>query len=141
MVDFDAEGRMLIDGKLADAASGADEVEIISVPVRRLDDLLAEPGSTPPDLVKIDVEGAETDVLRGAAQTLAKVRPILLIELHGTNEAVAHLLSEAGYLSRVLGSRSTMLESPWNAQIIALPAERADLVPLADMLAEEANLA
>ena len=33
-------------------------------------------------MVKIDVEGAEADVLRGAVQTLHAHRPLLFLELH-----------------------------------------------------------
>jgi FkbM family methyltransferase len=36
----------------------------------------------PPAIVKIDVEGAEGDVLRGASRLLAEARPIVLLELH-----------------------------------------------------------
>ena len=36
-----------------------------------------------PALIKIDVEGAEVDVLRGGAQLLADHRPKLLVEFHG----------------------------------------------------------
>lgn len=51
----------------------------------------------PPDLVKIDVEGAEVAVLRGAATVLAH-RPVLVIEVadRGAEEATAILLA-AGY--------------------------------------------
>ena len=34
-------------------------------------------------LIKIDVEGAELSVLRGARETLDRFRPLLLIEVHG----------------------------------------------------------
>lgn len=53
------------------------EVESVS-----LDDYLARHGG---DLrfAKIDVEGAEELVLAGMAQTLARCRPILLVEVHG----------------------------------------------------------
>ena len=36
----------------------------------------------PPDLMKIDVEGAEGAVIRGAARTIDAHRPVLLIEVH-----------------------------------------------------------
>jgi len=42
----------------------------ISVPVRRLDDLLAVSDLVRPCLMKIDVQGAELDVLAGAAKLL-----------------------------------------------------------------------
>ena len=51
-----------------------------SVPVSRLDDLVDE--SLPPDIIKIDVEGAGPDVLRGGRETLARHRPTVFLELH-----------------------------------------------------------
>lgn len=55
-----------------------------SVRVRnhRLDDW-AQGRAVCPKLVKIDVEGAEMDVLMGAEQVLRRHHPILLIEIHG----------------------------------------------------------
>jgi FkbM family methyltransferase len=53
-------------------------VEKVSVPTVRLDD---EVGSQRVDLVKIDVEGHEMSVLRGASATLRKYLPPMLIEI------------------------------------------------------------
>lgn len=47
-----------------------------------LDDLTARLGITRLDWVKIDVEGAEFEVLRGGLETLRRFRPRLLIEDH-----------------------------------------------------------
>lgn len=53
------------------------------LPVRSLDGWLADhPGVMPVDWIKIDVEGAELDVLRGAEGCLRRYRPRLLVELH-----------------------------------------------------------
>jgi FkbM family methyltransferase len=52
----------------------------IPVPVRRLDDELADVGRIA--FMKIDCEGYELEVLRGARQTLERDRPPLHIELH-----------------------------------------------------------
>ena len=54
--------------------------EDLEVPVRRLDDVLAEIGYTagPNSLLKIDVQGFEECVLRGAPATLRKVGALLI---------------------------------------------------------------
>ncbi len=63
-----------------------------------------------PDLIKIDVEGAEMGVLRGAKTTLREARPKILVEIHrwGTPESgeVARFLYEFGYRGEVLGERA-----------------------------------
>ena len=66
------------------ALAAGERSETIDVDVRRLDDLL--PADLAPRLVKIDVEGAELGVLRGAEATLAEHRPLLLLE-HGLGSA------------------------------------------------------
>ncbi|AGX88144.1 glycosyltransferase [Candidatus Symbiobacter mobilis CR] len=52
-----------------------------SVPVRCLDDFLDEQGITRVDLIKLDVDGFEHKILRGASRTLREMRPILVMEL------------------------------------------------------------
>lgn len=51
----------------------------VTVPVRRGDSVAAELGQ--PDVIKIDVEGAEMDVLDGLAETLAETR-LIYVETH-----------------------------------------------------------
>lgn len=66
---------------------------------RRLDTVVAEERLPPPDVIKIDVEGAEALLLRGADRTLRERGPRLVIELHGAAVAreVLALLHELGY--------------------------------------------
>jgi FkbM family methyltransferase len=66
-----------------DADIGSDEFR---VHVRRLDDLLASSGRSNVDFVKIDVEGAEVDVLSGATRVLEQDRPIVLVEVEEAHQ-------------------------------------------------------
>ncbi len=59
-------------------------VETISVRTERLDDHL--PDGYVPHLIKIDVEGAEELVFRGALRTIAQHRPIVVFQ-HGRGSA------------------------------------------------------
>jgi FkbM family methyltransferase len=53
----------------------------------------------PPTFVKIDVEGAEVMVLRGASKLLRDVKPTLYVEVGGENsDSVTQLLHSFGYL-------------------------------------------
>jgi FkbM family methyltransferase len=71
-----------------------DGVEPIAVPVRKGDELVREEGLPPPTIVKIDVEGAETEAFEGLRETLSAARPFVLMELLGaTRERVG---DEAG---------------------------------------------
>ena len=61
------------------------ELERLSVPVEDLDSSL--PRDYVPHLVKIDVEGAEHLVLRGARETLRAHRPLLIFEHQASTAA------------------------------------------------------
>jgi FkbM family methyltransferase len=53
-------------------------VQRLSVDVRRLDAVI--PDAVPIAFIKIDVEGAEADVLRGSSETLRRHRPVTVFE-------------------------------------------------------------
>lgn len=63
---------------------GDERLERLTVQTAALDDVL--PAGLVPALVKIDVEGAELEVLRGARRTLREHRPVVLLE-HGLGSA------------------------------------------------------
>ncbi|MFC7473177.1 FkbM family methyltransferase [Dankookia sp. GCM10030260] len=54
----------------------------VTVPVETVDALVARHGLARLDLIKIDVEGFETEVLDGARATLARFRPLVFAEFN-----------------------------------------------------------
>ena len=95
----DAEpGRSTIDTDNTLGDVTASGVHSVDVPVKRLDDLhLNDVG-----LIKIDVEGHELAVLRGAADTLTRNRPAVLVEAEERHHAdavaqITELLTGLGY--------------------------------------------
>jgi hypothetical protein len=76
----------------------------IDVEVVALDDLIASGRIEPPTLLKVDVEGAELLVLRGASELLQQGHPKLFIEIHSRQLGLdcASLLRRWGYSLKVL---------------------------------------
>lgn len=97
----------------------------VSVAVTTLDAALAA-GAPPPAVVKLDVEGSEGDVLRGARRLLADHRPALVIELHGTAAEVCDLLEAAGYAAERLDAAGAARAAPAHAHLLARHREPAD---------------
>jgi len=91
------------------------QVETISI------DQFCEANQVLPDFLKIDVEGAEHDVLMGGRETIGRSKPIMLIELHHFEgdlaaNRVPDLLSKWNY-------RIQWLEKwPQTSQILAQPS-------------------
>jgi len=75
----------------------------LSIQCSRADTLLAAGDVQAPDLIKIDVEGAEADVLRGACGAMQN-RPMLFLATHGetVHRACLELLAASGYEVRAL---------------------------------------
>lgn len=115
-------------GKLASAGVPGRAKSRRQVEVRTLDDLAKTSDLLPPDVMKIDVEGAELAVLEGGAETIARHRPVLLVELHGTGRTVAPYLNHHGYTSVLLGSHEEPGACDEDAYIVAMPAEHASEV-------------
>jgi len=102
--------------RIGPAAAGH---EALKVALRRLDSLAADRRLERIDLIKIDVEGHERQVLDGAQATLARFRPVLVIETgheaEGDRRAIHDRLGGLGY--RLLGVLLDfgMAEARWPA--------------------------
>jgi FkbM family methyltransferase len=96
--------------------------QVLSVPVIALDDEISAGALPPPDVVKIDVEGAEIAVLEGMARTLAEHRPAIICELHDTHREFVEHMRGAGY-------RVVNLEGPGAVEDQASPSAHALALP------------
>jgi FkbM family methyltransferase len=69
------------------------------VRVAKLDTLVFERGLPPPQVMKIDIEGAEGMAMRGARRVLAEHRPAIAMELHNAevSREVLSILGENAY--------------------------------------------
>jgi FkbM family methyltransferase len=97
--------------------------EKVPVPIVTLDGLLAI--SAPPKFIKIDVEGAEGEILLGATEILTKVRPAIYIEVGEQNcQAVTRQLLDARYElfspDTPVATQQPLPRCLWNT--LALPA-------------------
>lgn len=83
-------------------------------------DSICAPARIRPDVIKIDVEGAELDVVLGARSTIEQCRPNLIVELHhfdgnATAHPVPGLLSSYGYQIHLIE------QWQWTSHILAIP--------------------
>jgi len=80
------------------------------VRVRSLDDILRDLGISKVNLIKIDVEGAELDVLEGAKKTLQNEANIkLIIELHKYGRSIRSFLKRLGFVYFHLSPRHILV--------------------------------
>lgn len=81
-------------GHLGKSKNGEQQTK---VKVTTLDNAVIRFGA--PNLVKMDIEGAEVQALRGASLVLKQIRPVWLIELHSARceKEVRELLASADY--------------------------------------------
>jgi FkbM family methyltransferase len=90
-------------GRLSDRSAPCMSSGSLTVPFRSLTTTIDKSHLPPPDVIKIDIEGGEIGMLEGSRDVLSRCRPILLIELHGTNEPVDAIFREQKYSAYVLG--------------------------------------
>ena len=87
------------------------------ITVERLDDVFSEMNCARLDVLKIDVEGAELFVLRGAQESILRYRPLIMIELNAETFATAgygvqeviDMLEQLGYKLYLIRRRPHLL--------------------------------
>jgi FkbM family methyltransferase len=108
-----------------------------------LDDLWKTQAVRRPDVLKVDAEGSELHVLRGALSLLRDAMPVVVFEINDTllkasgasRDAVEQLLTSFGYRLHRLDDASgalvpiTTLAGVESENFVALPAEYVDRTP------------
>jgi lipopolysaccharide transport system ATP-binding protein len=112
--------------------------QTVLVDVISLDDYLLDAGLKRVDFVKLDVEGAERDVLLGASDLLSRSpRPVILVEVQDIRTRpwgypaleIVQLLDRAGYewfriLNSGLLTPTEIHEQNYDANLVAIPRDR-----------------
>ena len=104
-----------------------DYLKEIEVPGLALDGYVFEQGHTPPQAIKMDIEGGEVLAIKGVERILQEVRPLLLVELHGHEAARAVWEGLARHEYTVHRMRpgypqvDTVEQLDWKAYIVAKP--------------------
>jgi FkbM family methyltransferase len=118
----------------------AEPTRKVSVPVRRLDDVLAELGVEHVDFIKLDAEGGELAVLEGARKLLQTApRPAILAEVEDVRtrpwgypaREIMQLLARWNYRWFALSEMGALYpaspdDESYDANFVALPHERAE---------------
>lgn len=108
-----------------------------SVQTLALDDFVAASGLSPA-FVKMDIEGAEFNALRGMPRLLAEARPVLVLEQSPEDMRCHALLTEAGYEAvdlstyRRIQSSADFANPTGVANVLFVPREAAAASPYFD---------
>lgn len=85
-VDFSNLDATVSNTYIQDSKSFQSAQNRVRVPTTSVDELVfGDPKLEPPNLMKIDVEGAEHDVLQGAARTVDAYHPVILLATHDSH--------------------------------------------------------
>ncbi|MEJ7825052.1 MAG: FkbM family methyltransferase [Solirubrobacteraceae bacterium] len=103
--------------RLASVGGHEQQERRVTVATVALDDVDAPP----PRLVKIDVEGAELDVIAGMARLLREVRPLVICEMHGRNAEFCDAMAAMGYVVGNLDDSDPVREAGPNVHALCMP--------------------
>ena len=118
--------------------------KFIEIPCTTLDDEISSRGMQRLDLIKIDVEGAEIDVIRGATNTLKSLKPTIIAELSDALQEAAgftcaqfkQYMIDLGYSPFTINEDGTLKtsgvnDSHLNDNVVFVHETRIDTVTIA----------
>ncbi|NHN40957.1 FkbM family methyltransferase [Halorubellus sp. JP-L1] len=109
-VDLELTGDQAGEGEHTIVASGADS-DSIEVPTMRGDDIIKKRSLPAPNIIKIDVEGAEFLVLQGLAKTIEESCRLIYVEVHptkmlsGSEDQIVSFLEKRGFEIEYINQR------------------------------------
>ena len=103
--------------RLASVGDHHESEQRVRVQAIALDDV----DGPPPTLVKIDVEGAELEVVAGMSRLLRETRPVVVCEMHGLNAAFCAAMKKAGYTVSNLDGPEPVPEAGDNVHALCTP--------------------
>ena len=110
-------GTLEADESLADKHWG--DTRLVIVRTVTLDNELGESGDV--DFLKIDVEGHEEKVIRGASQTLQRCRPVVVFECFHGGDEICSTLEALGYA--ILDAERLGPRTPETGNFLGLPPQ------------------
>ncbi|MDF1501030.1 MAG: FkbM family methyltransferase [Anaerolineales bacterium] len=116
----DRTGTAHFGGGVSSSTGRIDMTGDLEVDTASLDDLLQTGKIAPPNVLKIDVEGAEMDVLAGGQETIRSGRPVIFLATHGADQhgVCLKFLRSFGYALQPLNADGVDQAS----EILALPS-------------------
>ncbi len=102
---------------------GISDTSAYLVPTLSVDEFCRQRGIAAPNLMKIDVEGAELQVLEGARGALSEGRTVIFLALHGPEQErhCIAFLDAIGYRLAYLNGREALDRPLCSDEIVALP--------------------
>ena len=115
--DYDGVGRFSVEG---DSTSRISEDGGLEVRVKTLDTLVRELGAIP-DVVKVDIEGAEMKLVQGAVKTLEMYKPTIFMAIHSEDiyRGLSRMLPDMGYTMRHVDD--TEIKESYCSEVLLVP--------------------
>ncbi len=107
MAVFSTNGEALFDSSANHSMGHLAACGTLKVPTIAIDRFVFDQAMPAPEVIKIDVEGAELEVLKGSYQTLCRHRPLILLATHGAavHRECCRILEEHGFVLESLDAR------------------------------------